>query len=259
MPILKCKTYIDVYEKKAKSRDPNELSGRTGRPDLTAFVCKSIVSRLSTSPSDTLVDIGCGDGTLIRLVSGVVSQAIGVLPTDAEVERVRTLLNDISNCQIVRGLAQSTGLPSQVANKVICNGVLILLTDSEVEDALRKIVRISKAGACVFIGEVPYLNEQEGKNYGDSILLWLWWVLRNHGPTQFIIRLGQTLTALFSKEPLIVAPKVHFFVDPEAFVRTARSCGLVEKAHFRHRELTHAGEECDSKTRWDYIFEKGEG
>jgi 16S rRNA A1518/A1519 N6-dimethyltransferase RsmA/KsgA/DIM1 with predicted DNA glycosylase/AP lyase activity len=119
MPIVKCKTYIDVYEKKAESRDPNELSGRTGRADLTAFVCKSIVSRLSMNPSDTLVDIGCGDGTLLRLVSGAVSQALCILPTDAEVERVRTLLHDVSNCQIVRGLAQSTGLPSQVADKVI--------------------------------------------------------------------------------------------------------------------------------------------
>jgi hypothetical protein len=111
----------------------------------------------------------------------------------------------------------------------------------------------------VFVGEVPCLNEQEGKKYGDSIALWLWWVLRNQGSAQFMTRLRQTLTALFSKEPLIVAPKIHFFADPEVFVRTARGCGLVETARFRHRELTNAGEECDSETRWDYIFEKGQG
>jgi len=58
---------------------------------------------------------------------------------------------------------------------------------------------------------------------------------------------------------LIVAPKDHFFTNPEAFVSLARSYDLVEIERFRHRELTTDGEEYDSKTRWDFIFEKGDG
>jgi hypothetical protein len=133
MAIVKCKTYVEVYEHKARCKDPHELSGRTGRPDLTTFVCKSILSCLSVSPTHNLVDVGCGDGTLLKLVSGTVSQAIGLLPTDAEVERVRSLLCRVLNIQIRRGLAQSTGLPSQVAERVVCNGVFITLTNSRVE------------------------------------------------------------------------------------------------------------------------------
>jgi ubiquinone/menaquinone biosynthesis C-methylase UbiE len=73
-----------------------------------------------------------------------------------------------------------------------------------VKDALREIARITKPSGHVFIGEVPYVNEHEGKKYGDSISLWLWWVLRNQGLAQFFTRLKQTFVALFYKEPDLV-------------------------------------------------------
>lgn len=259
MPIVKCNTYIAAYEAKATCSDPNELTGRTGRSDLTTFISKSIVSHLATSPKDTIVDIGCGDGTLLKLLKGGGLKAIGLLPTDAEVERVRSLTRDIPNCEIRQGLAQSTGLPSTIADQVICNGVIILLTAKEVEDALREIARIAKPSSRVFIGEVPYLNEQAGKTYGDSICLWLWYVFRNQGVYQFVTRLQQVVVAVFSREAFVIAPKTHFWCDPDDFVDMAREYGLIERARFRHREISIAGDECDSRTRWDYIFEKTDG
>ena len=45
MPIIKCETYVDVYRSKASSKDINELSGRTGRPDLTDFISQQIIKK----------------------------------------------------------------------------------------------------------------------------------------------------------------------------------------------------------------------
>lgn len=258
MAIVKCKSHIEVYEHKARSLESHELSGRTGRHDLTRFVCESISPHLSLCPTDIFVDIGCGDGTLLNTVAGSVFEAIGVLPTNAEVVRVRQLLSRAHNVQIQRGLAQSTGLPAQFADKVVCNGVFILLADHEVDAALQEIARIAKPRSVTFIGEVPILNEFEGKTYGDSIGKWLWYVLRTQGIHAFLARLRQTVGAIFSAEPFLIAPKSHFFSSPERFIERGRSLGLVMKKYFRHREVTIRGEPRESQSRYDYVFERAE-
>jgi hypothetical protein len=126
------------------------------------------------------------------------------------------------------------------------------------KDALEELARISKPRGLVYIGEVPCLNEFEGKQYGDSIAAWLFWVLRNQGIAEFMARLRQTILALSSREPLLIYPKAHFFSEPDKFVEKATSHGLTLKTHFRHREITSTGDEFDSESRWDYLFEKTE-
>ena len=66
MPIIKCKSFIDAYRYKASSRDINELSGRMGRPDLTNFINRQIINKLFIDCDDVVIDIGCGDGTLLK-------------------------------------------------------------------------------------------------------------------------------------------------------------------------------------------------
>ena len=71
MPIIKAADFIEVYRAKASASDINELSGRTGRPDLTKFVNSQILPLLQLSSDDTLVDIGCGTGGYLRRLTGV--------------------------------------------------------------------------------------------------------------------------------------------------------------------------------------------
>ena len=118
MPIVKCDNFIDVYRHKAGSKDINDLSGRTGRPDLTQFVSRQIVAELHLEKTDVLVDIGCGDGTLLRLAAETVGAGIGILPTEEEVNRVRAELGSIPTIQIQQGLVQHTSLDAAVADKV---------------------------------------------------------------------------------------------------------------------------------------------
>ncbi len=256
MPIVKCKSYLDVYKVLAKTSKAGELAGRGERTELTVFVANAIASRLHVSPDDTVVDVGCGDGTLLRKLSPSVSKVIGILPSDDEVNRARPLVADLPNCSIMQGLAQQIGLPSGCADQVVSSGVLLLLAAHDVPRALTELARICKPGGAVFVGEMPDRDEFHGRGYGDSITLYLWWVLRNRGVRAFLGGLKQTLRALFTKEIMVIMPKKHFFIDPASFIELAQSCGLVVKQHFRHPQIRADGTVYESETRWDYILKK---
>ena len=254
MPIIKCKDHIEVYERKARSGDLHELSGRTGRADLTQYVAQSIAATLPLRSGDLLVDIGCGDGTLIGLVADKVASVVGILPTAAEVGRVRPLFTSNERIEIRQGLSQQTGLPAAIADVVVCNGVFLLLSSSQVDQSFREIARIGKPGSTAFIGEVPRVDEFRDRTYGDSIGGWLWWVLRNQGLGAFATRLRQTLVAFLSSEPMMIGPKEYFFCEPAAFIALAQAHGLKLQTHFPHPEVATTGENMSSATRWDYVF-----
>ena len=255
MSIIKCKTYIDVYRCKASSKDLNELSGRPGRLDLTNFVNQQIIKKMNISNADIVIDIGCGDGTLLKIAAEFIKRGFGILPTDEEVDRVRSEMNGhYTNIDIIKGSARSTPLPSRLGTKIVCNGVILLLNKSEVEQALREIVRISYPGATVYIGEIPSRNEFENRSYGDSITKWLLWVACHQGIKAFSKNLLQVCRSIMTKEPFIIAPKTHFYSHPTAFERMAENCGLIHQDSFVHKEITANGEEKDHSNRFDFIF-----
>jgi SAM-dependent methyltransferase len=255
MPIIKCKNYVDVYRSKASASDTNELSGRSGRPDLTHFVSQQILNKMNIGNSDVVIDIGCGDGTLLKQAARLMRYGVGVLPTDEEVDRVRSEMEEcLKNIDIVKGTIQSTSLPSGLGTKIVCNGVILLLDENEVEQALKEIVRISRHTALVYIGEVPSKNEFENRRYGDSIIKWLIWVLRNQGMRAFIARLLQVGRSLATKEPFVIAPKTHFYAYPEAFIKVAEKCGLTCQESYPHKAVTESGEVIENDIRYDFLF-----
>jgi cyclopropane fatty-acyl-phospholipid synthase-like methyltransferase len=257
MPIIKCQSAIEAYRQRARAKDIHELSGRSGRPDLTRFVSEQILRQLRLDETDVLVDLGCGDGTLLKLVSGTVASSIGLLPTAEEVARVRAdVVASSSRIDVRRGLVQRTDLETAMADKIVCNGVILLLVEQEVDAALREIARVSKPGALIFLGEVPTKNEFEGKSYGDSIIRWLWWVLTNEGVSAFVRRLRQVLRALSSDELFIIYPKTCFHEPRDKFVERAKRAGLTLEASFPHLERHDGNRVQESRTRVDYLFRK---
>lgn len=254
MSLVRCQNYIEVYRQKAKSKQINELSGRTGRPDLTLSVNQHILQTLGTAPHEVIVDIGCGDGTLLRLAAPHIRSGIGILPTPEEVTRLRQELgNSWANLNIQQGIATDTGLPANSADKIICNGVILLLESSQVDATLQEIVRLAKTGAPVWLGEIPEANEFIAKPYGDSIWRWLLWVLRHQGTRAFYQRCKQTLIGLCSAEPFIISPKTLFYETEPCFIRRAQNFGLEWHNSQRHQEIAPNGT-LQSTGRMDYLF-----
>jgi len=255
MSIIKVKSRLDEYRYRAQSKDINELSGRPNRSDITNFVNMEIAAKMEFTREDVLVDIGCGDGTLLKLAKEHGASCIGILPTEEEVSRLRDSLSEShSDIKVEKGSASKTDLPSNVATKIVCNGVLLLLSENDAILALKEIVRLAKHNALIYIGEHPFCDEYIGKNYGDSIIAWLLWVLKNQGVRQFGIRLKQTLRAIFSKELMIITPKGNHFCSPDEFIQEARKAGLVAKDNFRHKSITLKGDIVESSSRQDYLF-----
>ena len=137
MAIHKTKNLVETYRAKAGAKDINELTGRTGRPDLTRFVISQMIAKIPVNENMILVDIGCGDGLFLKKAaeSGLDSykgRLIGILPTKEEVIRVRNHLLEAGDnsggggqlISIELGLAEKTSLPNNFADVVVCNSVL---------------------------------------------------------------------------------------------------------------------------------------
>ena len=109
----------------------------------------------------------------------------------------------------------------------------------------------------MFVGELPDKDENIGKDYGDSILSWLFWVLKNQGLKSFFSRLKQIIPALLSKEPFIISPKQKMFhMKPDNFISIAEKYDFELVKNYKHKEINENRIEYLSKTRWDYIFKK---
>ena len=265
MTIIKTTSLIETYRAKALSRDINELTGRTGRPDLTKFVINQIALKLQVQANTILVDCGCGDGQLLiesadNGLDSYLGRIIGILPTVEEVTRVRNHLLLISNTKqhlisIELGTAEQTNLPNNFCDMLVCNGVLhgAGQTFEDVELALKEFYRITKVGGTIFIGEMPDSNELKGKDYGDSIASWLLWVLKNQGFKAFFTSFKQTIRAIFTNEPFIITPKEMFFIDPTEFILLLKAYDIEVINYYRHKEITPDGDIYESKTRWNYM------
>jgi SAM-dependent methyltransferase len=255
MPIIKIDSRIEEYRERAKSKDLNELSGRTNRKDLTDFICLNILKALELESSDIILDIGCGDGTLLLKASPYIHSGFGVLPTSEEVYRVQKVFADIPNIEVRAGIAQKTVFFDHSFDKIVCNGVLLFLEEDEIVKALKEIKRIAKKGSLIFIGEIPRKDEFRGRNYGNSISRWLLWVLKHQGFKEFSQRFKQVLRASFSDEPFIIFPKKHYYAKPDRFIKLAEYCGLQLIKSFKHRTMSISGEVFNCPSRQNYIFQ----
>jgi ubiquinone/menaquinone biosynthesis C-methylase UbiE len=277
MGIHKAKTMEEVYKLKASHRDINELSGRS-ESAKTQFIAENIASKLQLKSNSILIDVGCGDGRLLEcaLQSGVDpfrGRIIGLLPNIEEVLRVTdhlaTRVDSRSRfISIVKGDASSTSLPENYADIVVCNGVLhgSGMKVDYVKSALNEFHRIlapaSKPGetlenkvgkGILYIGEMPDSNETVLRPYGDSIVKWLYWVIRNQGLSEFVHRLKQVFRALTGNEPLIIVPKFHFYASPKVFSALLEESGFSNIHYWKFIELDRSGSERASETRWNYL------
>ncbi|MFN7881619.1 MAG: class I SAM-dependent methyltransferase, partial [bacterium] len=265
MPIIKASSFQETYQAKASASDINELSGRTGRPDLTEFVGSQVLSMAFRHSGHylNLVDIGCGDGTLLRLAadSGRIGGLLmGVLPTLEEVSRVSEHLRSMGydQIQIMMGSAASTTLPDNAADIVICNGVLhgCCSSQDDLEACILELARITRPEGFIYFGELPEVNEVKDRSYGDSILAWLAWSYRSQEFIKFLINVKAVINGAFGKEPFVIKPKHQYYIIPADFLQVTAAKGISVVEHSRHIEISPQGTPTESPTRWNYLARK---
>ncbi|MFC6648219.1 methyltransferase domain-containing protein [Paenibacillus rhizoplanae] len=257
MAIVKVKNHIDSYRLKSLSEDIHDLSGRNDNR-LTMFRNQIIKNNILSSFRKVVIDIGCGDATLLKSIHQEIGQGFGIVPSFEEKIRLEKEYK-YSNIHFIEGLTVSLPIEDEIATTVICNGVFILLeNESDVIKSLQEINRVTKENGRVWIGELPILDEmnQTGKKYGDSIIKWLLSVYKNNGFISFIKASNRLLRAIFFGETFLINPKRIYFIEPKKFVEISESNGFEVIDFFRSRVLNINLTEEDSSTRYDYILRK---
>lgn len=126
--------YVEYCRETARrARDPHDLAlrGRDNK-DVTRRIHQEIADATGLCAADDLVDVGCGEGTMLRLAQEAgAHSALGLLATDEEVAVVRRC-----GLNVRQGLTDQLPLPDQCASIVVCNSVLLVVPRHKVPASL---------------------------------------------------------------------------------------------------------------------------
>jgi ubiquinone/menaquinone biosynthesis C-methylase UbiE len=90
---------------------------------LTRQIHQRIVEAVSLQAGDDLVDIGCGDGTLLGMARQLgLRSSLALLATEEEVALLRR-----SGFDVKQGLTDRLPINDESASVVVCNGVLLVV------------------------------------------------------------------------------------------------------------------------------------
>jgi ubiquinone/menaquinone biosynthesis C-methylase UbiE len=223
------------------------LRGRN-KETITRLVHERIVQEVNPGPGDDLVDIGCGDGTLLRMAQQAGTRsAVGLLATEEEATLVRRLGFDVR-----KGLSHELPLPDACASVVVCNNVLLIVPRQNIPATLREICRIARPGARVFLGEIPFVPGPPPEPQFETAQETLSYLYRQYGLRTWFGMARRMAYWKLTGQPIVLhdGRVVSFFAQPEEFIALAQATGL-ELVRYWRREYPN--------TRNNYLFRKPAG
>jgi len=224
--IARSQDYVEYCREVARDlRNVEDLALRgKNAGNVTRRVISRIVRELELSDADQLVDIGCGDGTLLAMAedSGV-AHAIGLLATDEEVDIVRGL-----GFHVQQGLTDQLPLPDESASVVVCNSVLLIVPRERIPASLREIWRVAKPEARIFLGEIPVSPGPAPEPEFETARETLSYLYRHHGFRTWFGMLRRMAYWKMTGKPMVIrnGASVSFFAEPAEFVAMAEAAGL---------------------------------
>ncbi len=232
--LVRSDDYVEYCRQTAKhARDLHDLALRGHHlKEITKAICESIAEAVSLGPGDDLVDIGCGDGTLLRIAhERGVRSAIGLLATNEEVALVRR-----TGLEVRQALAHQLPLPDECASVVVCNSVLLVVPRENIPDSLHEICRIAKSSARIYIGEIPeaaprdptpqFANRREALSY----------MYDKHGLRTWFGLLRRMAWSQITRQSLTLSPgtAISFFATPQEFAALSSGADMEVIRHWPH-------------------------
>jgi ubiquinone/menaquinone biosynthesis C-methylase UbiE len=247
--ITRSEDYVEYCRETARNlRNLQDLALRgRNKQALTRRVQERIVREVGLTADDDLVDIGCGDGTLLLLAKTIgAHQATGFHATEEEAAIVRRL-----GLEVRQGFTDQLPLPDQSASVVVCNNVLLIVPREKIPASLIEFHRIAKPGARILIGEIPFepgpLPEPEFATARETLA----YLYRIYGLRTYLGMLRRMVYWKVIGQPMTIRSgrQVSFYAQPEEFIAMARSAGLEFVRSWQHE---------DPSNRYNYLFRKGE-
>lgn len=228
--------YVEYCRETAKrARDLHDLALRgRHKKEATRLIHERIVEAVELRPDDDLVDIGCGDGTLLRMAQQAgVRSALGILAAEEEVALVSR-----TGVQVRQGFTDQLPIAAASASVLVCNNVLLIVPREKIPASLREMCRIARTGARIFIGEIPFAEQHDPtpqfRTRGENTLIsisrtWLASMVWDGAPDALVAAHRSTRS-----DPPRTA--VSFFAPAEEFVALARSAGLELVRQWQHHD-----------------------
>jgi|GEM_PF-3660037 ubiquinone/menaquinone biosynthesis C-methylase UbiE len=191
MALIRLKSRREEFEWQAKQPDQHMMAGRS--VELTAAVNLAIKEAISVSLGSRLLDLGCGDGSLLELLAPQIAQGLGVVPTVIQVNRLRETHGQLANVSFAVGAADHVDALEGTFDVIVCNSVFHYLSNAdEAFAALLEMRRLLAPGGLAFVGEVASQKE----------------IRQSHSPVTyvaFLVRNGRMRDAAYIVRQVVLA------------------------------------------------------
>jgi len=226
--------YVEYCRETAKhARDPHDLALRgRHKKEITRLIHERIAQAIELRSGDDLVDIGCGDGTLLRMAQRAGARsAVGLLATDEEVAVLRR-----AGTEAKQGLTDQLPLPNECASVIVCNSVLLVVAREKIPASLREIHRIAKPGARVFLGEIPFVRPDDPTPQFATRSETLSYLYREHGLRAWFGMARRMAWWALTGKPAVIrsGTAISFYAAPSEFATMAQNAGLRLVRYWQH-------------------------
>ncbi len=121
-----------------------------------------LINKVKFKPTDVVLDLGCGTGLTTKRLSPMVKSIIGVDNCQGMLIRARKNTKNCSNAKIVYSEGRELPFKNNQFTRVICYSVFNYLAGlDEAKLLIQEMIRVSRQGAIIFIGEI--LNSKKKK------------------------------------------------------------------------------------------------
>src|SRR3989338_1956122 len=161
MRTSKVQSWSDWFDRAAQAFDDPRMkiayykNGQTGEPspkEAARATHQDIFNKLSPSPTDTILDVGCGVGYFTHYFGDKVLQ---VTRTDVAPHMIETAKKLTPHGIFVVAPAHQLPFQGKIFDKIFSYGVTQYLPDeATVQKMLREMLRLLKNGGRILIGDI---------------------------------------------------------------------------------------------------------
>ncbi len=226
--------YVEYCRETARhARDLHDLALRgRHKKATTRLTHEKIVAAVGLGPNDDPLDIGCGDGTLLRMANAMgVHTSVGLLATEEEVSLVRRTGVDVR-----QGLSDQLPLSDRSVSVIACNSVLLVVPREKIPATFKEIYRVAKPGARIFIGEIPFAAPKDPTPEFRTRRELLSHLYRKHGLRTWFGMVRRMIWWKLTGQAEVIRPgtAVSFYATPEEFIALAEQADLQLVRYWRH-------------------------
>lgn len=221
-----------------------EIAGRyTFQKKSEQYLLRYLLEKLSLSPDDDVLEIGCGAGNLLIPLSFFVHSITGIDHKKLLAQLKNRVPKDSGTMTLIPGEFLTAKMRGTFSKILIYSVIHYLRDEDEVLAFIRKAARLLRSGGTLLIGDIPnadmkarFLATKRGKSFSAE---WQKKAGREHKKNPFL------------NQPVTTAPLVT--IDDAL---TKKIVTMLEGPHMRARRVRQPETMSFGYTREDIIVEK---